>query len=159
MHNTLPQSFSNFFTKVGQVNSRTTSSSSNLNNLYISCYKTNRIIFINKISHILTKCVRHILFITIPKNVILHYTVSLLLNDAFYSIFILIYGSNISVLSCIASLFCKIQTTKVFFFFFIHTRLESLCYCVCGGTNLLFPFLLPLVAVPLNVQVPKNIEA
>ena len=42
MNNTLPQSFSNFFTKVGQVNTRPTRSS-NLNNLYIPCYKTNRI--------------------------------------------------------------------------------------------------------------------
>ena len=40
---TFPQSFSNCFTKVGQVNTRTTSSSSNPNNLYIPCYKTNRI--------------------------------------------------------------------------------------------------------------------
>ena len=43
MHNTLPQSFSNFFAKVGQVNTRTTRSSSNPNNLYIPCYKSNRI--------------------------------------------------------------------------------------------------------------------
>ena len=41
MHNTLPQFFSNFFTKLGQVNTRTTRSS-NPNNLYIPCYKTNR---------------------------------------------------------------------------------------------------------------------
>ena len=43
MHNTLPQSFSKFFTKVGQVNTRTTRSSSNPSNLYIPCYKSNRI--------------------------------------------------------------------------------------------------------------------
>ena len=43
MHNTLPQCFSNFFTKVGPVNTPTTRSSSNPNNLYIPCYKTNRI--------------------------------------------------------------------------------------------------------------------
>ena len=43
MHNTLPQSFSNFFAKVGQVNTRTTRSSSNPINLYIPCYKSNRI--------------------------------------------------------------------------------------------------------------------
>ena len=43
MHNTLPQSFSNFFIKEDQVNNHTTRSSSNPNNLYIPCYKTNRI--------------------------------------------------------------------------------------------------------------------
>ena len=43
MHNTPPQSFSNFFTKVGHVNTRTTRSSSNPNNLYIPCYKSNKI--------------------------------------------------------------------------------------------------------------------
>ena len=42
MHNNLPKSFSNIFTKVGQVNTRTTKSSSNLNNSYIICYRTNR---------------------------------------------------------------------------------------------------------------------
>ena len=43
MHNTFSQSFSNFFTKVGQVNTCTTRSSSNPNNLYIPCHKTYRI--------------------------------------------------------------------------------------------------------------------
>ena len=42
MHYTLPQCFSNFFTKVGPVNTPTTRSS-NPNNLYIPCYKTSRI--------------------------------------------------------------------------------------------------------------------
>ena len=42
MHNTLPQSFSNFFT-LTRVNTRTTRSSSNPNNLYIPFYKSNRI--------------------------------------------------------------------------------------------------------------------
>ena len=42
MHNTLPQTFFNFFTKVGHVNTRTTRSS-NHNNLYTPCYKTNSI--------------------------------------------------------------------------------------------------------------------
>ena len=42
MHDTLPRSFSNIFAKIVQVNSRTTRSSSNLNNLYILCCRTNR---------------------------------------------------------------------------------------------------------------------
>ena len=43
MHNTLPQSFSDFFIKVSEIPGRTTRSSGNRHSLYIPRYNTNRL--------------------------------------------------------------------------------------------------------------------
>ena len=43
MHNTLPQSFSDFYVKVSEISGRTTRSSGNRHSLYISRYNTNRL--------------------------------------------------------------------------------------------------------------------
>ena len=43
MHNTLPQSFSDFFFKASEISGRTTRSSGNRLSLYIPRYNTNRL--------------------------------------------------------------------------------------------------------------------